>query len=139
MYESPITQNIVDISNQITELLDGRLMYEVQQAIGYEIDKEELIKALNYDRNQYQKGYEDGRNEWIPISERLPDNRRVVEVTAFWHETYQVMQGQYFGSSYCYSDGEWWCVPFNNTGEHCQSLNVIAWKELSKPYTKGGE
>ena len=89
MYESPITLNITDISSQIRELLDGRLMYEVQQAIGYEVDKEELIKALRYDREQYQKGYEDGRkdNEWIPVSERLPDDRRVVEVTAYWHET----------------------------------------------------
>ena len=87
------------------------------------------------------KGYEDGRkdNEWIPVSERLPDDRRVVEVTAYWHETYQTMQGSYYGSSYCYSDGEWWCVPFNNTGEHMRRLDVIAWRELSKPYKKGGE
>ena len=26
---------------------------------GIEVDKEELIKALNYDRNQYEKGYND--------------------------------------------------------------------------------
>ena len=78
-------------------------------------------------------------NKWIPVSKGLPDDRRVVEVTAYWHETYQVMQGAYFGSSYCYSDGEWWCVPFNNTGEHMQMLDVIAWRELSKPYKGASE
>ena len=35
-------------------------MYEVRQNIGYDIDKDELIKALNYDRDQYNKGYVDG-------------------------------------------------------------------------------
>lgn len=141
MYESPITQILSDISSQVREAQDGRLIYEVQQAIGYEIDKEELLRALRYDRDQYQKGYKDGckGNEWIPVSERLPDDRRVVEVTAYWHETYQTMQGVYFGSSYFYSDGEWWCVPFNNTGEHMQRLDVIAWKELSKPYKEVSE
>ena len=36
--------------------------------VGVYVDKEELIKALKYDREQYQKGYEDGRpqkGEWI--------------------------------------------------------------------------
>ena len=46
MYKSPITLNITNISSQIRELLDGRLMYEMQQAIGYEADKEELIHIV---------------------------------------------------------------------------------------------
>ena len=35
-------------------------MCEVRKKIGYQIDKAELIKALNYDREQYDKGYYDG-------------------------------------------------------------------------------
>lgn len=31
------------------------------------VDKEELIKALKYDRNQYIKGYEDGRKDVLVI------------------------------------------------------------------------
>lgn len=31
--------------------------------VGVNVDKGELIKALQYDRNQYEKGYEDGKNE----------------------------------------------------------------------------
>lgn len=65
---------------------------------------------------------------WVPISERLPEDRREVLVTAYWHETYQVMMASYYG------DGLWWCVPFNNCGEHTQRLNPKAWMPLPEPY-----
>ena len=68
---------------------------------------------------------------WIPISERLPKDRREVLVTAYWHETYQVMMASYFG------DGLWWCVPFNNCGDHVQRLKPKAWMPLPSAY-KGG-
>lgn len=59
-YESPITR----IQNQLLEEMvrkeEDQFMCEVRQAIGYNIDKSELIKALNYDREQYEKGYQDG-------------------------------------------------------------------------------
>lgn len=56
----------------------------------------------------------------------LPNDRRTVLVVAYWHETYQVMGGSYYG------DGLWWCVPFNNCGEHMQKLKPKAWCELPK-------
>lgn len=65
---------------------------------------------------------------WIPVSERLPEDRNIVLVTAYWHENYQVMMASYFG------EGLWWCVPFNNCGDHMQKLNPKAWKPLPKPY-----
>ncbi len=68
------------------------------------------------------------KTEWIPVSERLPEDRREVLVTAYWHETYQVMMGSYYGN------GLWWCVPFNNCGEHMQRLNPKAWMPLPKAY-----
>lgn len=75
-------------------------------------------------------------SKWISVEDRLPGNRRPVLVTAYWHETYQVMMASYFG------DGLWWCVPFNNTGEHMQKLNPKAWMELPKAYNveeRGGK
>lgn len=40
--------------------------------IGIDVNKEELIKALSYDRNQYAKGYSDGYNKAIDdFAERL--------------------------------------------------------------------
>lgn len=66
--------------------------------------------------------------KWISVSKRLPEDRREVLVTAYWHETHQVMMGSYYG------DGLWWCVPFNNCGEHMQRLKPKAWMPLPKPY-----
>lgn len=43
----------------------------VIQGMGVLVDKEELIKALEYDRNQYEKGYADGRKESEEEIERL--------------------------------------------------------------------
>lgn len=70
---------------------------------------------------------------WIPVTERLPEDRRLVLVTAYWHETYQVMMASYYG------DGLWWCVPFNNCGEHMQSLKPKAWMPLPEPYEEDKE
>ena len=68
------------------------------------------------------------QTKWIPCSERLPEDRRVVLVTTYWHETYQVMMASYF------SDGLWWCVPFNDSGDHMQKLKPKAWMSLPIPY-----
>ena len=131
MYESPITLNIADISSQIREAQAGHLMYEVQQAIGYDIDKEELIKALNYDREQYQKGYKDGRkdNEWIPVSKRLPSR-----------DEYIKNNGLFIVSDGNRSYSEWFdAYDKQKFGEPTMcgfrvDYCVIAWKPLPEPY-----
>lgn len=122
MYESPIIQNIFDISSQIRREQDGRLIYEVQQAIGYDIDRVELIKALNYDRDQYQKGYEDGRkhNEWIPVSERLPELHQKVLAT------YVTEDGANIAITYYDKHG-------------FLIAEVTAWQPLPEPYNSESE
>ena len=59
MYDSPVTRVVSDICHKMEEQEDGKLTYTISQAVGYSVDKPELIKALNYDRDQYKKGYED--------------------------------------------------------------------------------
>lgn len=56
-YISPI-QLIVD-DYQTT--IEDEVMKVVRNT-GIFVDKEELIKALKYDRQQYEKGYQDGQN-----------------------------------------------------------------------------
>lgn len=69
------------------------------------------------------------KNVWIPVSAGLPENKNLVLVTAYWHETYQVMVGSYWGN------GIWWCAPWNNTSrEHLKVLNAVAWMPLPEPY-----
>lgn len=55
MYESPITI----LQNQIDGAIKNEV-FEVAQRFGIYVDEEEIIKALKYDREQYNKGYEDG-------------------------------------------------------------------------------
>lgn len=59
MFESPINKFIGDIVSKMVIDEEDSVMYQIKQAMGYEIDKNELVKALQYDRNQYEKGYRD--------------------------------------------------------------------------------
>ncbi len=60
MYESPITVYYEDIEKRV----EGDLVKTVFR-LGFDVDEEELMKALNYDREQYQKGYKDGRGSLV--------------------------------------------------------------------------
>ena len=66
MWESPIQMITNDIVKNIEQKQGVWLMESVHRA-GFNIDKDELMKALNYDRGQYEKGYADGR--WARDSE----------------------------------------------------------------------
>lgn len=63
-YESPIS-----ITNQIVDKIrtdfDDKIVDSIQIQTGVNVDKQELIKALRYDREQYQKGYEDGKKDVV--------------------------------------------------------------------------
>ena len=64
-YQSPIE---LIMSNMNTHIQNASLEREMDiestilkaiEKVGVNIDKDELIRALRYDRNQYQKGYDD--------------------------------------------------------------------------------
>ena len=60
MYEAPVT--IYETAMQtIMEERDGAIFAKIQAAFDVDVDREELIRALQYDRNQYDKGYADGK------------------------------------------------------------------------------
>ena len=42
---------------------DENMVMKAVRKVGVNVDKGALIKALQYDRNQYTKGYEDGKND----------------------------------------------------------------------------
>lgn len=65
MYESPITKIYGEIQNEIIKQDEEHLMYSVNQSVGYQVDKDELIKALRYDRDQYRKGYSDCKIDMV--------------------------------------------------------------------------
>ena len=66
MWESPI--NVMEIQDSFVsetkEEIEEMVFTEIKR-IGIDVNKEELIKALMYDREQYSKGYSDGYNKAI--------------------------------------------------------------------------
>lgn len=56
MYESPISLLVSNMEHQIRDEQE-RCILEAVQRVGVTVDKEELVKALQYDRRQYESGY----------------------------------------------------------------------------------
>lgn len=67
MYEDVIKL----VKTNMETCLEGEIMQAVMR-VGVEVNKEELIRALAYDRGQYEKGYRDGRPKWISVGDQLP-------------------------------------------------------------------
>lgn len=66
MYESPIQMIVTKMQSQIEEQ-EGRILMKAVHDVGFDVDKHELMKALAYDRNQYQKGYDDAMRNAVPL------------------------------------------------------------------------
>ncbi len=85
MYSSPINRVLDDIRYQIVQQGENQIMEAVQKC-NIIVDKDELVKALRYDRDQYDKGYKDAIND-LPIikaaqsisKERYPDENTLLE------------------------------------------------------------
>ena len=62
MYKSPITVNMMDeLTQRFIEQTEDGIVTKVREVMQIDIDKEELEKALKYDRYQYEHGYANGR------------------------------------------------------------------------------
>lgn len=64
-YESPIKL----FEDKVEVFIEDEIVKAVQK-VGIKVDKDELFKALEYDREQYSKGYHDGQPkeaEWEQI------------------------------------------------------------------------
>ena len=85
-YESPITYSIKEIYDKQMVERENFILTTVSEKIGVEVNREELIKALNYDRNQYAKGYADAKAEyapkWTKVEDGLPKDRETVLIFA---------------------------------------------------------
>lgn len=119
-YQSPIVAGVVNnVNAEILKLYEDTALAEIKTTIGFNIDKEELIKAIAYDRHQYEKGYQDGKAEaeqgtgWISVNDRLPECESVIKCNGFkfkvsadvllWNES----EGYMVVGSYDYSNNSW--------------------------------
>ena len=56
IFNNPMENLRMEINKRTDEVI-----YKAILDVGVEVDKDELIRALNYDRKQYEKGYEAGK------------------------------------------------------------------------------
>ena len=78
MYKSPIEIVYGGLQTQ----LEGEILRAVQK-VDVVVDKNDLIRALAYDRGQYEKGFQDGVESvqrWISVEDRLPNDEKPVLV-----------------------------------------------------------
>lgn len=67
MYVSPIHVNYTDPFVETLKDEFGNAVLRAVQKVDIEVDKDELLKALQYDRGQYENGYSDGRLYEPPV------------------------------------------------------------------------
>ena len=71
MYKSPISiieQTIDSFTKTIIKQKDDAIFAEIQHSFGVDLDKGELVRALKYDREQYEKGYADAKADTIEFA-----------------------------------------------------------------------
>ena len=100
MYESPISvkQTIAQITKDLVQK-EEEFIYGIVIRQSVSVDKGELVRALKYDRDQYNKGYRDGEWDLFQL------------ITSVWH-----------GKQY-YFEQENGIVYSRETGEYLKSRN----------------
>ena len=95
MYESPITMMMNNIARQQTEEKENYIFTQITERYALSVNKEELIKALNYDRNQYEQGYADAKaiferpkGRWIDMSSGYAFNDKCSKCGFVVHEQF---------------------------------------------------
>lgn len=79
MYKSAITLYAQNMETQQRQQQE-QTVWECVNALGVVVDKEELFKALKYDRDQYNKGYKDGVNEVLgKIRAKIEEGAKIVQ------------------------------------------------------------
>ena len=123
MYKSPINIIIDEMHIKFAESIEQKIFQAIQD-IEIHIDKDGLIKALKYDRDQYEKGYADAKAEthWIPCSERLPEVGQSVLLS---------IGGMYAAEGCLREDGDW--TQFRWSAIQRKDM-VGEWMPLPKPY-----
>lgn len=115
MYESPIEliigDYIKDVANKIVEERNNQIENEIYCTIntkyGISINKEELMRALAYDRDQYNIGYLDGKRD---AEAKQENSRKFIEIMVSYPPeelcTYPEYKGKPYFSIHYEEDGQ---------------------------------
>ena len=126
MYKSPVELITKQMNTQIEDYV-----FKAIQEVVVNIDKEELIRALEYDRGQYDKGYRDGlnANKWISVEDKLPDNEDYV---LCWYE-YRIVGGTHDGEKTGMYGIGYYFKGWTVASEGRRNVIVRAWQKLPIP------
>lgn len=103
MYESPLEIVQKDYMQMYRKQVDASLSMHLETNYGINVAPEELMRALNYDRGQYEKGFADGvasvREEgqtckWTKVEDALPE-RGGIYLTVFNFHTWGEKKKKY--------------------------------------------
>ena len=137
MYNSPIKTSLTyrELVKEVNKDTDEQI-YKAVVACGVDVDRDELLRALAYDRGQYDEGFAAGYRaatpRWIPVEERLPEEGSFVLGAQYDRiapeDGYEV---EYFlyGSKNVYN-GSLWYSWSDNGGE---DMVVTHWMPLPEP------
>ncbi len=129
MYKNPIEIICGKLYTQLEGEAENTIL-KVIRNMEVNVDKEELLKSLQYDREQYEKGYADAKSElkeqtmWIPVDENLPEEGIDVLVCDKYGDI-KISKGGYITI-----ETKTWCWDINDFAFG----KVIAWKPLPEPY-----
>ena len=125
MYDSPIRLAVSKMKSQFNDDI-----YNAVVKTGIDVDKDELVRALNCDRNQYEKGYRDGlkASKWISVKERLPKAGERVLAT----------DGYFVGEFFLNRRGQWQRYNVNNY-LLMAAFDILHWMPLPEPPKEEGE
>ena len=107
MYESPIHVGCIDeLTSNWIEQTEDAIVAKARMVMQIDIDKEELRKALRYDRAQYAEGYAQGRRDGY--KERDDEIVRCGECR--WWETEAKCETKNYGTC---------TIPLSHINTHC--------------------
>ena len=130
MYESPIHLIVQELETSVREQQDKQI-FEAIQKFGVDVDRDELIKALAYDRDQYDKGYADGRADaqhWISVEERLPEVDKRYGGYEYSAELFVYDGLRRRAAYYCHTSGVWYDSRYED-----DTFEVTHWMPLPEP------
>ena len=130
-YESTISVFMRSLDKQMMEIkadIDNNMWSAVME-YGVHVDKDELLRALAYDRNQYQRGFVNGvsvgyqkglASRWISVDEEMPEGLLPVHCLV----CFDGMVG------YAIWDGKEWT---NQFGVVSSDFSVTHWMSIPAP------
>lgn len=138
---------IDELAADIAKEFDSRVEKDILMAARgchIDVDRDELIKALNYDRDQYDKGYADGKADaeqrWIQCAERMPEEREWLGTKRFGttisdevYVTFENPKGERFCRHLSFQNGKLSAFDQSTIDAFFKGSRPVAWKPLPDP------